>query len=214
MQTKTETQRMFQATWVSTVRPQGSVAVVTKSTAVPFLRGAPPHTPARSLAGAPPPRAASSRARMCAPGPTHVGLRPTPRLGRLRGAPPPRAASSRARMCAPGLLTWGSAPHPGSVACGGPSAPRRFLAGAHVRAGPTHVGLRPTPRLGRLRGPLRPAPLPRGRACARRAYSRGALPHTPARALAGTLRPGPRPRGRARARRGRHRPAPNEYTIS
>ena len=28
----------------------------------------------------------------------------------------------------------------------------------------THVGLRPTPRLGRLRGPLRPAPLPRGRA--------------------------------------------------
>ena len=27
-----------------------------------------------------------------------------------------------------------------------------------------NVGLRPTPRLGRLRGPLRPAPLPRRRA--------------------------------------------------
>src|SRR5262245_51712081 len=28
------------------------------------------------------------------------------------------------------LLRWGSAPHPGSVACGGPYAPRRSLAGA------------------------------------------------------------------------------------
>ncbi len=32
------------------------------------------------------------------------------------------------------LLKWGSAPHPGTVACGGPYAPRRSLAGAQVRA--------------------------------------------------------------------------------
>src|SRR5436309_904980 len=82
----------------------------------------------------------------------------------------------------------------------------------------TNVGLRPTPRLGRLRGPQRPAPLPRRRArpraaryaapVCRRAWQlsswrneyeilvsrriadqRGAPPHTPARSLAGTVTP-------------------------
>ena len=38
------------------------------------------------------------------------------------------------------LLAWGAAPHPGSVARGDPTAPRRFLAGAHVRAGPSSDG--------------------------------------------------------------------------
>ena len=137
--------------------------------------GAPPHTPAQSLAG----------------------------------TPTPRAASSRARTCARRSTTWGSAPHPGSVACGDPYAPRRFLAGAHVRAVPQrgvlphtpaqslagtptpraassrartcapfhNVGLCPTPRLSRLRGPLCPAPLPRGRARARRSTTWGSAPH-------------------------------------
>ena len=76
-----------------------------------------------------------------------VGLCPTPRLGRLRG----------------------------------PHAPRRFLAGAHVRAVSggsverldenvaerSSVGLCPTPARS-LAGAPRPAPLPRGRARARR----------------------------------------------
>ena len=52
----------------------------------------------------------------------------------------------------------------------------------------SHVGLRPTPRLGRLRGPHCPAPLPRGPRRAR-PWLR-ALPRTPARSLApfGALR--------------------------
>ena len=40
---------------------------------------------------------------------------------------------------------WGSAPHPGSVARGGPDAPRRFLAGAHVRAVAVTGGSEPVP---------------------------------------------------------------------
>src|SRR5881628_1889298 len=44
--------------------------------------------------------------------------------------PPSRCAEGSWR------LTWGSAPHPGSVACGDPTAPRRSLAGARVRAQP------------------------------------------------------------------------------
>src|SRR5881296_2035820 len=71
---------------------------------------------------------------------TNVGLRPTPRLGRLRGpqrpAPLPRR---RARVRAQPVT---------------PSGRGRL----------TNVGLRPTPRLGRLQGPQRPAPLPRRRA--------------------------------------------------
>src|SRR5206468_5072531 len=69
----------------------------------------------------------------------NVGLRPTPRLGRLRG--PQRPAP---------LPRWRAPPR-----------------AARYTVGPwqlTHVGLRPTPRLGRLRGPQRPAPLPRWRA--------------------------------------------------
>ena len=99
-----------------------------------------------------------------------LGLRPKPRLVAC-GAPSPHAASSRARRCAP--PTGGSAPNPGSslvgphrptplprgragarrplglrpkprlVACGAPSAPRRFLAGAQVRA--AHWGSAPNP---------------------------------------------------------------------
>src|SRR5439155_16932600 len=53
-----------------------------------------------------------------------------------------------------------------------------------------HVGLRPTPRLGRLRGPLRPAPLPptptrtnraSGTPARRRAVRAFLLPHPNAR---------------------------------
>jgi len=42
-------------------------------------------------------------------------------------------------------------------------APKCFVDSRHLQ-----MGLRPIPRLGRSRGPLLPAPLPRGRALARR----------------------------------------------
>ena len=76
---------------------------------------------------------------------------PTPRLGRLRRPRHTRAAPSRARRAAPPLCgaTTENGPwsrisrsivnvaalptHPGSVACGGPDAPRRSLAGALAR---------------------------------------------------------------------------------
>ncbi len=61
-----------------------------------------------------------------------MGLRPIPRLSRLRGplrpAPLPRRARAARRF------SGAPPPYPGSVACGDPFAPRRFLAGRAPRA--------------------------------------------------------------------------------
>src|SRR5262245_26549525 len=152
--------------------------------------GSAPH-PARSLSPAPSPRR-RARARLavtCSHSPadrcrprrarvapisatprqghlhTHVRRRPTPRLGRLRGPLSPTPLPSQARTCAPLAVTCSHSPadrcHPRRARVAPISATRRQ---GHVH---THVGLRPTPRLGRLRGPLSPTPLPRRRARAR-----------------------------------------------
>ena len=121
-------------------------------------RGAPPHTPARSLAG-----------------PRHPAPLPRGRAVRAAVLRMTTAFAKRRRT----VLTWGSAPHPGSVACGAPTpraAPSRARRARRRSAddystcrgaqnGP-YVGLRPTPRLGRLRGPDTPRRSLAGAPCA------------------------------------------------
>src|SRR5205823_1226000 len=88
------------------------------------LRGAPPHTPARSLAGTPAPRAAPRRRAVRA---SALGLRPSIPARSLAGTPAPRAAPRRraVRASALGLR---------------PSIPARSLAGTPPpRAGPSQA---------------------------------------------------------------------------
>src|SRR6266511_3812778 len=99
------------------------------------LGGAPPHTPARSLAGGPTPRAAPSQARRRRAS-THVGLGPTPGSVACGGPYAPRrslAGAPKAR-----LNSRGARPHtPARSLAGGPT-PRAAPSQARRRRASTH----------------------------------------------------------------------------
>ena len=136
----------------------------------PGSRGAPPNKRATARGDKKSPRRALAGALRTAPAqgfelsPAPAGLCPTARRGRSRGphrpAPRPRGRASPPRRLVMSPAPVGSAPHPGEAPRGptprsAPSRARFARPGAWFNvAGP--VGLCPTPRRGRSRGPTAP----------------------------------------------------------